>query len=70
MMIKLPFVSRKKYEAKVEAVNYWQTRAKFILNIPYMTLGGDIGTVQVYCEDQDQAEEIMGRLKGVGKRSE
>lgn len=60
--MKLPFVSRKKYEDMVWLKDYWHKQAKFTINIPYMSIDG-IREVQIYCEDEAEAKKIMARLK-------
>ena len=59
--MKLPFVSRKRYEEQQATINYWRIRSKFTLQIPYLD-GDGIGMVQVYCKNEEQADLIRKKL--------
>lgn len=60
--MKLPLVSRKKYEDMVWLKDYWKEQIGYTLEVPYMSIDG-IGRIRVFCEDKAQADKIIARLK-------
>jgi len=58
--MKLPFVSRKKYESALEQIGYWRERGEYVLTIPTMEIDG-IGEVKIYGK-KEQIDMIKKRL--------
>lgn len=55
-------VKQKTLDNLHEQIEYWRSRAKFILNVPYLDLDG-VGKVQIYCEDSEQADKVRKLLE-------
>lgn len=59
--MKLPIVSRKKYESALEQIEYWRERGEYVLTIPVLEIDG-IGQIKIY-GSKKQIDMIQKRLK-------
>lgn len=59
-MIKI--ISLKRYKGMLADLRYWRKRARPVVNIPFLDIEG-VGNVQVVCENTEQLDRVIERLK-------